>query len=541
MDRIKGGWLLLAASVLGLLLLTGALYPAKTLSAYSVDAGTWENLQAGRIQADRSLLEELTFNDYALWRDTATGRYFYSLIENDPHAWDPPVAWRGTGGSVRLAVQEASITPEGIAAGQPLHVMAYDDTSYSLYEVACTTLPLLGIAYGYDGGPDGLDGWVGDGSWISLFDNRAGATQRLLTDVPGISHFRGNGTLAYPKKGYRLTLLDESLGDHLREYDAALLGLRQDGDWLLYAGYNDRERVRNVFCSELWYTSCARHNACGITNGMEYRYVELFIGGEYWGLYALGYPLDALQFGLAQDLAGNYTEYLYKPWRWSAGDREGYELVSQSGDPQLAWDAFTDFQTALMTGTDPETLYGIADIGNAIDIYLFYNLIQSCDSVWGPKSNAPSPEQLYNTFLCMKQQDGGTQFLFTPWDMDMTWGNHVLLNGFNRVGEYGLASADDYIMQSNPVARLQALGDERINTLVKQRYRELRSGAWSDETLLTMLDGLERRIFDSGAYVRDIERWPDSCRETPETRLSVFKAYVFERLGHMDAFVEALP
>ncbi len=194
MDRIKGGWLLLGASVLGLLLLTGALYPPKSISAYSVDAKTWDDLRAVRTAADEPLLAELTFNDYALWQDAATGRYYYSLIENDPNAYDPPVTWRGSGGEVRLAVQETGITPEGIAAGQPLHMMAYNDTSYSVYEVACTTLPLMDIRYRKSDPPVDAEKWLGDDSYIFLFDNRAQATKRMLRSI-GVTHMRGATTL----------------------------------------------------------------------------------------------------------------------------------------------------------------------------------------------------------------------------------------------------------------------------------------------------------------------------------------------------------
>ena len=540
MDRIKGGWLLLAASVLGLLVMTGALFPAKALSAYSVSAQAWEQLAADRTPTEDALLTELSFNDYALWQDWATGRYFYSLIEKDPQAYDPRVTWRAAHAGVRLAVQEAAITPEGIAASEPLHVMAYDDTQYRVYEVACTTLPLMNLEEGYDGGPDGLDGWVGEGTYVRLFDNRAGAEQRLLLDVPGVSHLRGQGSLTHPKNNYRLTLLDESLGDHLREYDAALLGLRQDGDWLLYAGFNDRERVRNVFCSELWYHSCAQNNAFGVTNGMEYRYVELFRNGQYWGLYALGYPLDALQLRLDESLVSDGAGILYKATGWNTGTSDGFKLASPCDDPQAAMEALDEYFTTLKTTDDIKTLYGMADIDNAIDIYLFYNLIQGGDNVDGRHSNTLRPNSIYNTFLCRKQKGADTQFFYTPWDMDLTWGNCYSVY-LNVMLEYGDTPADNYVMALNPVSRLQELGDGQIDTLVKQRYAELRQGAWSEQTLQAMLDGLEQRIFGSGAYARDIERWPQSYQVTPQTGLSTFKKYVFARLGYMDAFVEALP
>lgn len=538
MDRIKGSRLLLAVSVLGLLLLTGLVFPDKKLSAYSVSEQTWEQLCAGREPTQEALLAELTFNDYALWTDGTTGRYFYSLIENDPRAYDPPVRWRGSSAGVHLAVRNAAITPGTIAAGEPLQVMAYDQASYRIYTVACTTLPLFSLDYGYDGGEAGLDGWVGEGMYVRLFDNRASASQRLQ-DMPGVVHERGNGTLRYPKKSYRLTTLDESLGDHLREADTALLGLRKDGDWILYAAYNDQERVRNVFSANLWKKNCAKHNVFGIDNGMEYQYVELFFGGEYWGLYALGYPLDIRQMELRQDPEGNYEEYFYRTFWWTVKDF--YELLSLGSDDTAAMLALDNYLTDLTESRDSRTLYADADIGNAIDLYLFYNLIQGSDHVFGPHSNAPDSETYYNTYLGMKQTPTGPKFYYTPWDMDTTWGNCVDGGGPNFMGEYGVAPSDNYLMETNPVSKLQELDDPEINELVRQRYAELRQNGWSNRSVTAMLDELETDIFDSGAYVRDVARWPQSNREPPGNRLTKFKDYVTQRLAYMDAFVQALP
>ena len=103
----------------------------------------------------------------------------------------------------------------------------------------------------------------------------------------GNIHVRGRTAQTYPKKGYRISLIQESLGGNTRPNHVSLLGMRQDDDWLLYAAYNDQEKIRNVFSSNLWKYTCATDNAQGMDIGMEYRYLELFVNGEYWGLYAL--------------------------------------------------------------------------------------------------------------------------------------------------------------------------------------------------------------------------------------------------------------
>lgn len=69
---------------------------------------------------------------------------------------------------------------------------------------------------------------------------------------------------------------------------------------------------------------------------------------------------------------------------------------------------------------------------------------------------------------------------------------------------------------------------------------QTRKDAWSEETLILMLTEYERQIFDSGAFLRDMERWPDGAYGEPEKKLSVFIQYVKDRLHSADAFYEFL-
>ena len=72
------------------------------------------------------------------------------------------------------------------------------------------------------------------------------------------------------------------------------------------------------------------------------------------------------------------------------------------------------------------------------------------------------------------------------------------------------------------------------------RRQELREDRWSDETIAAMIAEFEKDIYDSGAYVRDVERWPDSSQQDPDLKLTLFERYVHERFISMDAFIEDL-
>lgn len=532
MNRKIGGGVLLAFSVLALLAVSGVLWPEKTVSELSVSETEWAQICAGRQQTESPLLTELTLNGYPLLLDEENSCFYYSMIEDAPTAADPQVRCPG---AVQVAFRGGPVTAQSVADAQPLQVLAYDDQQYRVYSLVCTTLPLLSVRHTQVRADIDPEQWVGDPVEFYLFDNRAKAAQRVVSTF-GVAHVRGNSSRNYPKQGYRLTLLENSLGNNVREYNVSLLGMRQDGDWLLYAAYNDHEKVRNVFSSNLWMETCARDNRFGVENGMEYRYVELFLDGRYWGLYALGFPIDAKQERLASDVAGNYTEYLYKTAWWGSTNPATYELCSPTANETQAWQRLEEYYRVLCESEDPAEIYRSVDIGNAIDIYLFYNLIQACDSVDGPHSNAGSPENFFNTYLFTKGEGTDAVMLYAPWDMDYSWGANV----FDSSQPYGVSVEENYVMALNPAERLHALGDPSIRGLLELRYQVLRRDAWSGETLCRMLDELEQDIFDSGAFARDRARWPDGNYIEDGVKLSRFKEYVLARLDYLDGYYDRL-
>ena len=105
---------------------------------------------------------------------------------------------------------------------------------------------------------------------------------------------------------------------------------------------------------------------------------------------------------------------------------------------------------------------------------------------------------------------------------------------------YAMSPDDNSLeMTVNPVSILRET-DPDVNEMIKERYAELRSDVWSDQKINEMLDGFEQDIYDSGAYLRDMERWPDGSIQDPDLKLSKFREYVHRRFNAMDKFVAEL-
>lgn len=489
-----------------------------------------QEIIAGKIETRGELYKDILFNEYKLMYDEKENRLFYSVVEDSKNALNPLVECLSDKKTVSLATIGGSITVENIAEGKEYGILLYTEDEYEYIGLAITTLPLLSVNYTgeltiYEDIPAQLE--------LCLFDNRKEAVQRVV-NATGEIHYRGRSSRLHDKKGFRMTLYMESMGGNKREYDTSLLGMRQDGDWILYAAYNDTHKIRNVFSTNIWKESCAANNYFGVDNGNEYKYVELLVNGEYWGLYALGYPIDAKQIKMVDG------EYMYSKFSAEVseldvnyeanGEIYPYEIRKTGGDPNVeSWEPLKRYYMSMLYANDNyESLWKMVDIGNHLDLYLFLNMIQGIDH-----ANIRGINSTFNLYITNKfYNDGASEaILYTPWDMDRTWGK-----GFEE--EVNNVPADkNVLMQTNIVHLLLEEDDEEMKRLIVNRYSELRNDLWSDEHLMEMLSMYEKQIFDSGAYKREMKRWPDGYYCDEQEKLSLFKQYVLERMKYMDEYI----
>ena len=291
-----------------------------------------------------------------------------------------------------------------------------------------------------------------------------------------------------------------------------------------------------MFSSNLWKYSCAKDNSLGIDNGMEYKYIELFINNEYWGLYALGYPIDELQL----EIDFSEDEHLYKKISWD----------SEEITDDIITDKYNDYETTEMSDNDYQALknyyinlnnsqdnlyniYNNLDINNAIDIYLFTNLIQGLDNV--------SNNIIKNMFISIKNNEGKDIAIYTPWDMDVTWGN-VWTSDIktNYILPYHINSEYNRTMEHGGLQLLIESGNNEIWQYIFYKYDKLRQTSWSEDSINAMINEYEDDIYNSGAYLREMERWPNGNYGNSQIGLSKFRSYVMDRLQKTDEYYARL-
>ncbi len=496
-----------------------------------VDEETWNRIISERTISDTNLITSIKFNDYELLYDNINCTYYYSLIESASNKYNPNVRYKTNKKDLKLVINK-KINDQSIANNDCINVMLYNDTEFSIYALRCTTLPLLNIN---SSDIDKISNENDVDMNLYLFDNRK-STAKRVTKSAGKMHIRGAITKIFPKKGYKLSLKTESLGNNTRSNHLSLLGMRKDDDWILYAAYNDQEKIRNVFATNLWYESCAKNNMFGISNGNEFKFVELFLNNEYWGLYALGYRIDEKQLNIDND-----SEYMFKKIQYDESeinildkkefDTSNYELVNNVKDEKKAWTSLKNYYISLLESKDINELYNISDINNLIDYYLFEEIIQGNDN--------PKEMYLKNVFVTIKNFNNKNVILYTPWDYDMCLGNIYNSNAKNFTLPYYVKIDENIDFRFNAIGSLKKLNDTKINDLVKNRYKELRNTYWSEEHLEDLISTYSKQIYDSGAFNRDNNKWNDASFNEENIKLTEFKEYVFDRLKYTDEFINS--
>ena len=114
---------------------------------------------------------------------------------------------------------------------------------------------------------------------VEFFTNPRGNNH--LTDQPDVSErglirIRGNSSRKFDKKGYLLKFTQENGVDGL---DVSLDGMAADNSWVLHGPILDKTLLRNYMC----------YNIAGelMDYVPEVRFCELFLNGEYQGVYVL--------------------------------------------------------------------------------------------------------------------------------------------------------------------------------------------------------------------------------------------------------------
>ena len=324
--------------------------------------------------------------------------------------------------------------------------------------------------------------------------------------------YRGAGAMRYPKKPYNFKLYD-SAGE---KREAEILNIRNDNSWILDAMYLDMARMRNRVCFDLWntfnkpYYVNEKPKAMSGTRG---HYVEVFVNGQYMGLFMLTDRIDRKQYQIEQDggyiyKAKGWTQACYlqgytKPsnddYYWNSAEIEQEFPDADDGKkPNFNHMAdFIDFVSKTSKSNFSANFSSRVDENSVIDTFIFLNLILGYDNAGR------------NTFWIFRNVNESKKVMHGLWDLD-----GVLGRDWNRVttsatvgwyyGNNPTPSGTNYFKLFKRIID----GDvEGLQQKIYDRWMALKDNELAPAKFNALVDYYAEKQITSGARDREIARW----------------------------------
>ena len=405
---------------------------------------------------------------------------------------------------------------EAVCEGYEYEVMAYTDEAYDYFYIVFTGLPVVTID---------AQTQIGDE------DTDAAVTIVRYRDtpvcVPARVHLRGAGSRTNEKKSYHVDFVRGS-GRKRVTVDVPLLG--EQDDIILLAGVMDASLMRDKLSWAMYATISGENESYG---ARRVEYCEAFVDGAYAGVYLMMEPVDDAQelarSGREQpqmDSVYRSTQLLYRvserpvidnPMR----ENSAYELRygSTNVEPFAALSSYLALETEPDDAAFCEQAMQVIDLESILRYYLFVQAGGMSDNVYN------------NMYVWAHNAGGRTVYRFAPWDMDLTWGRAKDAESgemFDGLFSFGIAQR---------MIDLDAGGVTR-STLTRL-WKQMRSGAFTEENVAALVEGFARELNDSGAYARNTRRWDGPSERADGYDIVTFAAQHFATLDTLFGDMQA--
>ena len=389
------------------------------------------------------------------------------------------------------------------------------NSSNVLYRLFFTQLPVINI----------YSGAIVDEPKVLASFKLVESNGNIITSDIGIE-YRGAWAQTQPKKPYRIEFWTDKTGKST--HDVSLLGMRSDDDWNLQAMYNEPMRIRSKTNNDLWkkiHTVYYQRSEPDAVNGITMKYAELFLNDEYKGVFCVGEPMDRKQLKLKKH-NGSIRGEMYKGIHW--GDNAKLNGVEPFDNNSLIWGSFEyehpeeeiDWQNlydfvyfAAYSSTDVfnEEYKARFDVDNAVDYFLFLNLLRATDN------------QSKNIFIAKYNE--GEPYFYAPWDLDGTYG--VIWDGSKE-------DETNDILTNNFYTRMrQDYSEDGFVQKLERRWSALRSTIITKPAILKMFEESYDYLYFNGVYEREHLVWP-SFSPAVETEFTYMSNWLERRLKYLD-------
>lgn len=450
-------------------------------------------IEDARRESDAPLVTELENLGVPLAYDAAVNTFYCTLGPGNGEAWPQIHITAPDAKGVKLTfVDDYSYDwcIDALRDGYAYQAIAYTDTEFAYFDVVFTALPQLCFETG------GAE--IGQDADTDVRVTMAAYGEEPL-DTTARMHLRGASTLIFDKKSYKLEFTRQRDGKAKKiELNAPGFGLADD--IALLPCLNDETKMRDKLGWDLWAQLREDDEPFGARRA---EYVEVFKDGEYFGLYLMVEPVDiAEELALAGEsrlltdsvyrtAALNFSrdrEYYRHPHRENAGYELYYAPVgAETFEARFA--GLNAYIELTKTESDEEFAARALELFD-IERMLSYALLMQGGAI---------ADNFFNNMYIWAHptQDGGMQYRFAPWDLDVSW-------GFER---HEIGEEYERWLHFPVLDRMLNLNVGGIRQKAYDMWQQLRGSIFSVEYLEEKLNAYTTILGESGALMRDAERW----------------------------------
>ena len=345
---------------------------------------------------------------------------------------------------------------------------------------------------------------------ITIVDAEMRTEGRLIASFDCKVRYRGASSLRYEKKSFAIKLID----DEGEDLDANVFGFRKENDWILDAMAIDRIRMRNRVCFDIWneISKTPYETNYGNRNGTLGQFVEVYLNGEYHGLYCMTDKIDRKLLGLKkakEQSDGNVyiRGVLYKGEAWTdATSMTGYDTSeSFDGEAWNGWELQYPDDYPCYDAWKP--LMNLIDFCNTRNAFFklhyrqhFYydNLVDYAIFIM---AHNIIDNNVKNTHFSCPDINVNETFLITPWDLDCSLGGLYEGSHFEEYIKIATLTGNYLFYQ------LYVYNVDNFRGSMKERWQELLSGIMSPDNFNVRLDAYAKRFKESGAWQREYDKW----------------------------------
>ena len=348
---------------------------------------------------------------------------------------------------------------------------------------------------------------------ITIVDAEMRTEGKLMASFDCKLRYRGASSLQYEKKSFAIKLLDSD-GENL---DANVFGIRKENDWILDAMAIDRIRMRNRVCFDIWneISKTPYKTDFDNRNGTLGHFVEVYLNGDYHGLYCMTDKIDRKLLGLKKakeqsDGSVYVRGVLYKGENWTdATSMRGYNTTESFDEESWnGWELQYPDDYPCYDAWKP--LMNLIDFCNTRNAFFklhyrqhFYyeNLVNYAIFIM---AHNIIDNNVKNTHFSCPDINVNETFLITPWDLDCSLGGLYEGSHFEEYIKIATLTGNYLFYQ------LYVYNVDNFRESMKERWQELLSGIMSADNFNVRLDAYAKRFKESGAWQREYDKWNDN-------------------------------